>query len=91
MTEAQKALTSSLLLTRILPRTKSKSLQEQIVVANEHLQEGALTETDIILLSSAIELLVSSTPQNDSKEEWTQLVELLIALRKLTPSQIIAQ
>lgn len=91
MTEAQKALTSSLLLTRILPRTKSASLQEQIVVANEHLQEGALTETDIILLSSAIELLVSSTPQNDSKEEWTELVELLIALRKLTPSQIIAQ
>mgnify|MGYP006872976650 CR=1 FL=1 len=91
MTDTQKALTASLLLTRILPRTKSDSLQEQIVVANEHLQEGALTETDIILLSSAIELLVSSTPQNDSKEEWTQLVELLIALRKLTPSQIIAQ
>ena len=79
MTEAQKALTSSLLLTRILPRTKSESLQEQIVVANEHLQEGVLTETGIILLSSAIELLVSTTPQNESKEEWTELVELLIS------------
>ena len=85
MTEAQKALTSSLLLTRILPRTKSESLQEQIVVANEHLQEGVLTETDIILLRSAIELLVSTTPQNESKEEWTELVELLISIRKLTP------
>ena len=44
-----------------------------------------LTETDIILLSSAIELLVSTTPQNESKEEWTELVELLISIRKLTP------
>ena len=85
MTEAQKALTSSLLLTRILPRTKSESLQEQIFAADEHLQAGALTETDIILLNSAIELLVSSTPQNDSKEEWTELVDLLISIRKLTP------
>ena len=85
MTEAQKSLTASLLLTRILPRTKSESLQEQIFAANEHLQAGALTETDIILLNSAIELLVSSTPQNDSKEEWTELVDLLISIRKLTP------
>ena len=68
MTENQKALTSSLLTTRILPRTKSPSLQAQILTANDHLQTDALTETDIILLSSAIELLVSTTPQNESKE-----------------------
>ena len=85
MTADQKALTASLLLTRILPQTKSESLQEQIIAANDHLQNDALTETDIILLNSAIELLVSTTPQNDSKEEWTELVELLISIRKLIP------
>ena len=85
MTENQKALTASLLLTRILPRTKSTSLQAQIITANDHLQGDALTETDIILLNSALELLVTTTPQNESKEEWTELVELLISLRSLMP------
>ena len=83
MTENQKALVASLLLTRILPRTKSTSLQAQIITANDHLQADALTETDIILLNSALELLVTTTPQNESKEEWTELVELLISLRNL--------
>ena len=84
MTPNQKSTLASLLATRILPRTKSPSLQAQIITANEHLQADALTETDIILLGSAMELLVTSTPENGSKEEWTELVELLIATRRLT-------
>lgn len=83
MTSSQKDMIASLLATRILPRTKSPSLQEQIITAAEHLRADALTETDVILLNSAVELLVTSTPENGSKEEWTELVELLIATRKL--------
>ena len=83
MTSSQKDMIASLLATRILPRTKSPSLQEQIITAAEHLRADTLTETDVILLNSAVELLVTSTPENGSKEEWTELVELLIATRKL--------
>lgn len=83
MTKSQKETTASLLVNRILPRTKSASLQDQIVTAIEHLRADSLTETDAILLCSALELLVTSTPENGSKEEWTELVELLIAARRL--------
>ena len=45
--------------------------------------DDALTESDLILLNSALELIVTDAPDNESKESWTELVELLIATRHM--------
>ena len=82
-TETQKALLSALLETRIAPRTKSPSLRAQLIRAHENISAGALTESDLILINSALELLVTATPEAGSKEEWTDLVELLMTTRRL--------
>lgn len=80
-TEDQKALISSLLGTKIAPRTKSPSLRQSLVAANERMHAGSLTESDLLLIGSALELLVTMTPENGSKEEWTALVEALTVTR----------
>ena len=82
-TEAQKALISAMLETRIAPRTKSPSLRAQLVTALDHMAADALTESDLILLSSAVELLVTATPETGSKEEWTDLIEILMTTRRM--------
>jgi hypothetical protein len=41
----------------------------------------ALTSSDLILLSSALELLIAPTPEDSSKEEYRELVEALMVTR----------
>jgi len=79
--EDQKALISSLLGTKIAPRTKSPSLRQSLLAANERMYAGTLTESDLLLIGSALELLVTGTPESGSKEEWTALVEALTVTR----------
>lgn len=83
MNTSQKHLITHLVTTRILPRTRSDSLQEQVVTALEHLADDKLTAGDAILLESAMELVVSETPENENKEGWRDLVEALLTLRGL--------
>ena len=80
-TESQKNLISSLLGTKIAPRTKSASLRRSLEAANERMYGDALTASDLILLSSALELLVAPTPEDESKEEYRDLVEALVVTR----------
>ena len=86
-TDPQKALISAMLETRIAPRTKSPSLRAQLITAHDHMYAGTLTESDLILLGSALELLVTSTPESGSKEEWTDLVEALLTTRRMLAEQ----
>lgn len=80
-TESQKNLISSLLGTKIAPRTKSPSLRRSLEAANERMYGDALTESDLILLGSALELLVAPAPKDESKEEYRELVEALMVTR----------
>lgn len=80
-TEEQKNLISALIGTKIAPRTKSASLRQSLIVANEHLYSGALDESDLLLINSALELLVSPTPENSSKEEYRAMIEALMVTR----------
>jgi len=80
-TEGQKNLISSLLGTKIAPRTKSPSLRRSLEAANERMYGDALTSSDLILLSSALELLIAPTPEDSSKEEYRELVEALMVTR----------
>jgi len=38
----------------------------------------ALTESDLILINSALELLTPATPEDSNKEEYRDLIEALI-------------
>lgn len=80
-TEDQKDLIYHLLGTRIAPRTKSPSLRMSMLKISERMYDDALTESDLLLLNSALELIVTNTPENESKESWTELVELLVVTR----------
>ena len=82
-TENQKDLMRHLLGTRIAPYTKSPSLRMSLLKTTEHMYDDALTESDLILLNSALELIVTNTPEDGSKEAWTELVELLITTRHM--------
>lgn len=82
-TKDQKDLMYHLLGTQIAPRTKSPSLRMSMLKAAERMYDDTLTESDLILLSSALELIVTNTPENESKESWTALVELLIVTRAM--------
>lgn len=82
-TDNQKDLMRHLLGTRIAPYTKSPSLRMTLLKAIERMYDDTLTESDLILLNSALELVVTNTPENGSKESWTELVELLIATRHM--------
>lgn len=81
--ENQKDLMRHLLGTRIAPHTKSPSLRMTLLKAIERMYDDTLTESDLILLNSALELVVTNTPEDGSKESWTELVELLIATRHM--------
>lgn len=82
-TDNQKDLIRHLLGTRIAPHTKSPSLRMTLLKAIENMYDDALSESDLILLSSALELIVTDTPEDESKESWTELVELLITTRHM--------
>ena len=82
-TKDQKDLIYHLLGTRIASRTKSPSLRMSMLKAAERMYDDVLTESDLILLNSALELIVMNTPENESKESWTELVELLVVTRGL--------
>ncbi len=84
-TDEQKALISSLLETKIAPRTKSPSLRHSLAGANARMYADALTESDLLLIGSALELLVTNTPESGSKEEWTALIEALMTTRAMQP------
>ena len=79
----QKALITSLLETKIAPRTKSDSLRQTLLSVLDRLYADKLTESDLILLNSALELLLPDNPQDESKEEYRELVELFVMTRKL--------
>lgn len=80
-TENQKNLISSLLGTRILPRTKSPSLKDSLIAAHARMYSDALTESDLLLIDSALELLVAPTPEDENKEEYRELIEALMVTR----------
>ena len=84
-TDEQKALISSLLETKIAPRTKSPSLRQSLAGANARMYADALTESDLLLIGSALELLVTTTPETGSKEEWTALIQALMTTRSMQP------
>ena len=84
MTSTQTEHLSQLVISDILPRTKSPALQEQVLQALEHLRANAADGGDLLLLSSALELLVTDTPTEESKEAWAERVELLVALRAMS-------
>ncbi len=80
-TPAQKDLISALIGTKIAPRTKSPSLRQSLVEANEKMYKDALTASDLILINSALELLVAPTPVDSNKEEYRDLIEALMVTR----------
>ncbi len=82
-TEDQKDLMRHLLGTRIAPHTKSPSLRMTLLKAIERMYDDTLTESDLILLNSALELVVTDTPEDGSKESWTELVQLLVTTRHM--------
>ena len=82
-TNAQKNIISALLQTRIAPRTKSASLRQALLVAHEHMYNDALTESDLILINSALELLTPEKPEDSSKEEYRDLIETLLVTRSM--------
>ncbi len=82
-TENQKDLMHHLLGTRIAPHTKSPSLRMTLLKAIERMYDDTLTESDLILLNSALELVVTDTPEDGSKESWTELVQLLVTTRHM--------
>ena len=82
-TKDQKDLIYHLLGTRIAPHTKSPSLRMSILKVSERMYDDALTESDLILLNSALELIVTNSPEDENKESWTELVELLVATRHM--------
>ncbi len=82
-TKDQKELLYYLLGTRIAPHTKSPSLRMSLLKASEHMFDDTLSESDLILLNSALELIVTNTPEDGSKESWTELIELLVVTRHM--------
>lgn len=82
-TKDQKDLMRQLLGTQIAPHTKSPSLRLTLLKAIERMYDDLLTESDLILLNSALELIVTETPEDGSKESWTELVELLVTTRHM--------
>lgn len=80
-TESQKDLISSLIGTKIAPRTKSESLRQSLAAAHERMYGDALTASDLILLNSALELLIAPTPEDSSKEEYRAMIEALMVTR----------
>lgn len=72
-TDNQKDLMRHLLGTRIAPHTKYPSLRMSLLKTTERMYDDALTESDLILLNSALELVVTNTPEDGSKESWTEL------------------
>ena len=80
-TESQKNLISSLIGTKIAPRTKSESLRQSLAAAHERMYGDTLTASDLILLGSALELLVAPTPEDSSQEEYREMVEALVVTR----------
>ena len=82
-TNAQKNIISALLQTRIAPRTKSASLRQALLAAHEHMYNDALTESDLILINSALELLTLEKPEDSNKEEYRDLIETLLVTRSM--------
>ena len=82
-TENQKNLISSLLGTRVLPRTKSPSLKDSLIAAHARMYSDTLTESDLLLIDSALELLIAPTPEEENKEEYRELIEALMVTRSL--------
>lgn len=85
-TPDQKTLISMLIGTKIAPRTRSESLRRSLMAANENMHAGALTESDLILISSALELLLPQSPVDENKEEYRELVEVYVSARRLLSS-----
>ena len=79
----QKALISSLLATKIAPRTQSDSLRRSLLTVQERMNQNSLTESDLILLTSALEILLPDSPQDENKEEYRELVELFVTTRQM--------
>ena len=80
-TDSQRNLISSLLGTRILPRTKSASLKDALIAAHARMYDDTLTTSDLLLIDSALELLVAPTPEGENKEEYRELIEALMVTR----------
>ena len=79
----QKALITALIETRIAPRTRSKSLRQSLISVQARMYADKLTESDLILLNSALELLLPDNPQDENKEQYRELVELFVATRQM--------
>ena len=47
---------------------------------------GKLTESDLILINSALELLLPASPVDENKEEYRELVEVFVAARTVLAS-----
>ena len=82
-TAEQKALISAMIGAKIAPRTRSASLRQALVEANENMYADKLTESDLLLINSALELLLPSSPTDENKEEYRELVEAFVVTRKL--------
>ncbi len=82
-TDDQKNLISALIGTKIAPRTKSESLRRSLYAAHERMYGDMLTASDLLLINSALELLISPTPEEGSKEEYRAMIETLMVTREL--------
>ena len=82
-TDSQKNLISALIGTKIVPRTKSESLRRSLFAAHERMYGDCMTESDLLLINSALELLVAPAPESGSKEEYRELIEALAATREM--------
>ena len=82
-TTAQKNLISSLIGTKILPRTRSASLKDSLVAAHARMYDDDLTASDLLLLSSALELLITPTPADENKESYREMIEALMVTRAM--------
>ena len=85
-TPDQKSLISTLIGTKIAPRTRSESLRRSMITANDNMHSGKLTESDLILINSALELLLPQSPVDENKEEYRELVEVYVAARTILAS-----
>ena len=82
-TTAQKNLISSLIGTKILPRTRSASLKDSLVAAHARMYDDDLTASDLLFLSSALELLITPTPADENKESYREMIEALMVTRAM--------
>lgn len=82
-TPEQKSLISAMIGTKIAPRTKSDSLRQSLLLANAHMYEDTLSETDLVLINSALELLLPESPMDENKEEYRELLEAFVVSRKM--------